>query len=67
MGAIIVKADRRTIEILSELARRLEGEVLNITNKQFEDVALGSQMDLIKTGKNVSRKKTMKKLQANED
>lgn len=67
MGAIIIKADRKTIEILSELARRLEGEVLNITNTQFEDFALGSQMDLVKTGKNVSRKKILKKLQANED
>lgn len=67
MGAIIIKADRKTIEILSELARRLEGEVLNITNAQFEDFALGSQMDLVKTGKNVSRKKILKKLQANED
>lgn len=67
MGAIIIKADRKTIEILSELARRLEGEVLNITNTQFEDFALGSQMDLVKTGKNVSRKKIMKKLHTNED
>jgi hypothetical protein len=67
MDAIIIKADRKTIEILSKLARRLEGEVLNITNTQFEDFALGSQMDLVKTGKNVSRKKIMKKLQANED
>jgi hypothetical protein len=67
MDAIIIKADRKTIEILSKLARRLEGELLNITNTQFEDFALGSQMDLVKTGKNVSRKKIMKKLQANED
>lgn len=67
MGAIIIKADRKTIEILSELAWNLEGEVLNITNTQFEDFALGSQMDLVKTGKNVSRKKIMKKLQAKVD
>jgi hypothetical protein len=67
MGAIIIKTDKKIIEILPELAWSPEGEVLNITNTQFKDFALGSLMDLMKTGKNVSRKKIINKLQANED
>lgn len=63
MGAIIIRADSRSNKILSELARKLGGKVLNMNDEQFEDFALGSLMDSVKTGETVSREDVMKKLQ----
>lgn len=63
MGAIIIRADSRSNKILSELARKLGGKVLNMNDEQFEDFALGSLMDSVKTGETVSREDIMKKLQ----
>ena len=36
--------------------------VLSIKDEQFEDLALGSMMDTVKTNENVSRELIMKKL-----
>jgi predicted transcriptional regulator len=63
MGAIIIKADSKSNKILSELARKLGGKVLNMKDQQFEDFALGSLMDSVKTGETVTREEIMKKLQ----
>lgn len=63
MGAIIIRADSRSNKILSELARKLGGKVLNMNDEQFEDFALGSLMDSVKTSETVSREDIMKKLQ----
>jgi hypothetical protein len=62
MGAIIIKADTKSNRILSDLARKLWGKVLNMNDEQFEDFALGSLMDSVKTGETVSREEIMKKL-----
>jgi len=37
MGAIIIKADKKSNKILSELARRLGGSVINLEDEQNED------------------------------
>lgn len=62
MGAIIIKADSQSNKILSDLARKLGGDVINLNDDQFEDFLLGSMMDSAKTGKTVSRESIMKKL-----
>lgn len=62
MGAIIVKADRKSNKILSELARRLGGSVINLEDEQYEEIALGTAMDAIKTGELVDRESIMQKL-----
>ena len=62
MGAIIVKADKKSNKILSELARRLGGSVINLEDKQYEEIALGTAMDAVKTGELVDRESIMQKL-----
>jgi len=64
MGAIIIKADKKSNKILSDLAKKLGGNVLNLTDNQYEDFALGSLMDAVKTGKTVSRESIMMKLKS---
>jgi len=55
MGAIIIKADKKSNKILSDLAKKLGGNVLTLADDQYEDFALGSLMDSVKTGETVSR------------
>lgn len=62
MGAIIIKADKKSNKILSELARRLGGNVILIEDEQFEDIALGTAMDSVKTGELSDHDSIMKKL-----
>lgn len=62
MGAILIKADSKSNKILSSLAKKLGADVLTIRDEQFEDLALGSLMDAVKTNENVSRDEIMKKL-----
>jgi hypothetical protein len=62
MGAILIQADSQSNKMLSDLAKRLGANVLSIKDEQFEDLALGSMMDAVKTNENVSRELIMKKL-----
>jgi hypothetical protein len=62
MGAIIIKADESSNKILSELAKKLGGKVINLADEQYEDFALGTVMDSIKTGETVDRGSIIKKL-----
>ena len=62
MKAIVIKADNQNTKILRELAKKLGASVLNINEEQYEDLALGSLIDKVKTGKTVSRESIMKKL-----
>ncbi len=62
MGAIIIKADKKSNKILSDLAKKPGGNVITPADDQYEDVALGSLMDSVKTGKTVSRKSIMQHL-----
>jgi hypothetical protein len=64
MGAIIIKADKTSNRILSELARKLGGSVINLEDEQYEDFALGSAMDSAKTGETVDRDLIMQKLKS---
>ena len=62
MGAIIIKADTKSNKILSDLAKKLGANVLSVKDDQFEDFALGTLMNTVKTNENVSRDLIMKKL-----
>ena len=62
MGAIIIKADKKSNKILSDLAKKLGGNVISLDDDQYEDFALGYLMDSVKTGNTVSRESIMMKL-----
>jgi len=62
MSAIIIKADNQSNKILTELAKKLGGDVMKLKDDQFEDLMLGSLMDSVKTGKTVSRETIIAKL-----
>jgi hypothetical protein len=62
MGAIIIQADSKSNKILFDLAKKLGANVLSVKDEQFEDFALGSLMDSIKTGENISKESIMKQL-----
>ena len=62
MGAIIIKADKKSNKILAELAKKLGGNVIDLNQEQYEDFVLGTLMDNVKTGKTVSRASILKKL-----
>jgi predicted short-subunit dehydrogenase-like oxidoreductase (DUF2520 family) len=61
MGAIIIKADKKSNKILSDLARRLGGSVIILEDEQYEDFALGSAMDKAKTGEWEDRENAISK------
>lgn len=62
MGAILIQADSQSNKMLSDLAKKLGAKVLSIKDEQFEDFALGSLMNTVKTNKNISRELILKKL-----
>ena len=62
MSAIVIQADSKSNKILAQLAKKLGGKVLSLKNEQYEDFALGSMIEKVKTNENVSRDIIMKKL-----
>ena len=62
MSALLIKTDLKNKKLLTELAKRLGGNVVTLTDEQFEDLALGALMDKVKTGETVSRDSVLKKL-----
>jgi hypothetical protein len=62
MSAIVIHADKKSNKILSELAKKLGGNVIDLKEDQYEDIALGSLMDKEKTNEKISKEIIMKKL-----
>lgn len=62
MGAILIKADNKSNKLLFDLAKKLGANVVSVKDEQFEDFAIGTLMDTVKTGENVSRDLIMNKL-----
>ena len=62
MSAIIIKGDKKSSKLISELAKQLGANVMDVNEQQYEDFLLGSIMDKEKTGKTVSKATIMKKL-----
>ena len=64
MSTILIKADKQSNKLLSELAKKLGGDVVDMKDEQFEDLMLGSLMDRVKTGKTISKAAILKKLKS---
>ncbi|MBK9109783.1 MAG: hypothetical protein IPM92_15785 [Saprospiraceae bacterium] len=62
MSTIMIKTDKQNSKILSELAKKLGANVIDVKDEQFEDFMLGNLMDSIKTGKTVPKSIILKKL-----
>ena len=63
MNAIVIKSKSKdNLKLLAELAKKLGENVTALTDKQVEDLALGSLMKKVRTGKNVSRETIMRQL-----
>ena len=64
MSTILIKADKKSNKILSELAIKLGGNVIDVKDEQFEDFLLGTLIDKVKTGNSVSKNSVLKKLRS---
>ncbi|MEP7323738.1 MAG: hypothetical protein ABI761_17565 [Saprospiraceae bacterium] len=64
MSTILIKADKQSNKLLSELAKKLGGDVVDMKDGQFEDLMLGTLIDKVKTGKTVSKNSILKKLKS---
>ena len=62
MGAILIKADKKSNKLLPDLAKKLGGNVISLADDQYEDFAIGSAMDSVKTGNTVDRESILMKL-----
>jgi hypothetical protein len=62
MSAILIKADKKSNKLLTDLAKKLGGNVISLADDQYEDFAIGSVMDSIKTGKTIDRDLIIRKL-----
>jgi hypothetical protein len=64
MSTILIKADKESNKLLTELAKKLGGDVVDMKDAQFEDLMLGNLMDKVKTGRTVSKATILKKLRS---
>lgn len=64
MSTILINADKQSNKLLSELAKKLGGNVVDMKDEQYEDLMLGTIMDKVKTGKTVSKSTILKKLKS---
>ena len=64
MGAILIKADKKSNKLLTDLAKKLGGNVISIADEQYEDFAIGSAMDSVRTGITVARESIIMKLKS---
>jgi predicted transcriptional regulator len=62
MSSILINADKETIEILSQLAKKLRSTVINIKDSQYEDFALGLAMENSERGETVDIEEIRKML-----
>lgn len=63
MGAVGIKINAKSNQLISRLAKELGGKVITIDDEQYEDIALGKLMDSEKTNETVSREEIMRKIQ----
>jgi len=62
LGAVVIKSDTKNLKLITELAKRLGGDVVKLNEEQYEDFYFGEMMKEAKTGKIVSRDTIMRKL-----
>jgi predicted transcriptional regulator len=66
MSTILIKSDDETGRMLSELAKKLGSEVVDLADEKYEDLALAIAMDAVETGKEVSEEEILKQLRTNK-
>ncbi|MEQ8358038.1 MAG: hypothetical protein RH860_01030 [Cytophagales bacterium] len=64
MNALIIKADKKSNKILSDLAKKLGGNVMSINDDQLEDLVFGKMIEEAKSGETVSKEEVIKRLQS---
>ncbi len=64
MSAIVIRADKKSNKILSDLAKKLGGSVIDLKDEQYEDIVLGSMMGEMKTNETVHKETIMLKLKS---
>ncbi len=64
MSAIVIKADKKSNKILSQLAIQLGGNVIILDDTQAEEIMFAKMMDNVKTGKTASKKSVLSKLRS---
>jgi hypothetical protein len=62
MSTLLIKTDTKNGKILAQLAKQLGGDVIALSDTQFEDLMLGTLMDSVKTGTTVSKSSVLTKL-----
>jgi|KBSMisStandDraft_5_1062788.scaffolds.fasta_scaffold4201772_1 hypothetical protein len=67
MGAILIKANSKSLKLIKEFAIKFEVQVTDIKDAQYDSsttltIRIGRLMDAEKTGTTVSRAKIMNKL-----
>jgi hypothetical protein len=62
MSTILIKTDTKNSKLQEQLALQLGGDVIKLSDTQFEDLMLGALMNSVKTGKIVSKNSILKKL-----
>jgi len=62
MSTIVTNADNQSSKILKELAERLGAKVMSLKKDHYEDLLLGANMDVLKSGAKVSRETIFIKL-----
>jgi hypothetical protein len=60
MSAIVIHADKKSNKILSDLAKKLGGNVIDLKDEQYEDIAFGSFMEKVKTNEKNDNEAIMK-------
>ncbi|MFN0049087.1 MAG: hypothetical protein ACKVOU_08205 [Cytophagales bacterium] len=64
MSTLLINTDKQSSKILSQLAKKLGGNVIDVKEEQYEDLVLGMLIEQVKTGVTVSKETILKKLKS---
>jgi hypothetical protein len=62
MSALVIKADNKSKKIISELVKKLGGNVMSINDEQLENIVFGKMIQDSKSGELVSKDEVIKSL-----
>lgn len=62
MGAILIKADSKSLKLITELAKQLGCKVSKLENEQLENIAFVEILKVARTSEKVSRETVMREL-----
>lgn len=63
MGTLVIQSkSKNNLKLISELAKKIGEDVTYLSKEQVEDLAFGTYMNKVRTGKKVSHETIMKKL-----